>query len=214
MNQENKRVIFSSNAKLTVTRKTFDATPGANADATDEGKGLVTLRGYPIVFNQLSTDRGGYVVRILPGSISFTPKVLALWCHDFSKPIGNTDNGTLRILPEDDYGIPVEIDLPDTTVGRDADELVETGLVTGMSFSLPQGFEDSQQVKENGQTIIEVTKAISNEVTITPIPAFDGATIAVVTPESDDPADFSQSTKERDRLLVKLLKYRLNSLSL
>src|SRR4051812_16869948 len=106
----NKREIFTANARLKVTRVTFEKGDGptvATQGDSAETKSGITLRGYPIVWGQLSDDRGGYRVRLSRGSAFAAPRVLALWCHDSRVVLGNTANGTLRILPDDDYGVPV-----------------------------------------------------------------------------------------------------------
>jgi len=161
-------------AKLKVTRRTF-AAGGAEP--------IVTLAGYPIAWGDTSSDRGGYQVRLAKDSATFTPQVLSLWNHDFSKPLAGTANGTLRILPADDYGVPVEIDLDTaTSAGRDAAAYVASGLVTGMSFSMQNGFEDFDETEKDAQTggpVVTAKKYTVDEVTITVIPAFAAAKIGL-----------------------------------
>lgn len=82
-----------------------------------------TLSGYAIVWNALSTDRGGYVVRLRPGSARPAATTFALYNHEYADPLGRLENGTLRIF-NDDTGVRVEIDLPDTQAGRDVATLV------------------------------------------------------------------------------------------
>src|SRR6185503_14988389 len=125
MQSNDKRIIYTSNAKLTKFATT--STPETAGDAEPK----VTLKGYAIVWNQLSTDRGGYKGRLKPGSATFTDPSLAFYEHEPRALIGNTANVTLRILDADDHGIPVEIDLPDPPTGRDVAELVEDNRPNG-----------------------------------------------------------------------------------
>lgn len=53
--------------------------------------------------------------------------------HDDGRLLGTTASGTLR-LREDDRGLAVELDLPDTSDGRDVAELTRRGDLYGMSF--------------------------------------------------------------------------------
>jgi hypothetical protein len=164
------------NAKLVLKRQTF----------TDGRDPVTTLQGYPILWNELSSDRGGYVVRLIKDAAQFTTPTMALFHHDFKAVLGNTANQTLRILAADDTGIPVEIDLPNTTVANDVAELVSKGYITGMSFSMANGFEDYTEEKKGDQFIINVSKFTCDEVTITGIPAFTGTSIGVKPEEEDN----------------------------
>lgn len=53
--------------------------------------------------------------------------------HDSNLVLASRRSGTLR-LEEDEYGLRVEAELPDTTAGRDIRELMRTGVVDKMSF--------------------------------------------------------------------------------
>src|SRR5437763_1584965 len=76
------------------------------------------LVGYAAVYNSLSADLGGFKERIMPGafkgSVAGSTDIRALVDHDSTKLLGRTSNGTLRVA-EDQRGLRVEIDLPDTS---------------------------------------------------------------------------------------------------
>lgn len=156
-------------ARLKIKRHTFE----------DGKPAKTTLEGYAIVWNELSSDRGGYKVRLVKNSATFTTPALALYNHDFADVIGNTANNTLRVLAADDVGVPVEIDLPDTTLGNDVAVLVGERYIQGMSFSMMNGFEDYTEEKQGDQYILNVSKFTVDEVTITAIPAFTATSIDV-----------------------------------
>lgn len=181
MNRDNRRIIFTADSQFAVNK-------------TD---GKRTLSGYALVWNALSSDRGGYKVRLMPNSATFASPTLALYHHDFRDVIGNSENGTLRYAP-DNHGVKVEIDLPDTQMGRDTLELVEKGYVKGMSFAMVSA-PDGKAVRENGEEIFQAEKYIVDEVSITPIPAFTQAQIGV---KGEFAARNAQS--------ILLQKYRLN----
>ncbi len=95
-----------------------------------------TLHGYAARFDSESVDLGGFTERISPGAFTEalqTSDVRALVNHDPNLVLGRTPK-TLR-LHEDHQGLRFELDLPDTTVGRDTAESVRRGDVSGCSFS-------------------------------------------------------------------------------
>lgn len=203
----NKRHVFTTDTALTI-RRTF-AAPGDQPTAGQPAeRPIATLEGWAIRYNVPSSDRGGFKVKLLPGSANFAAPTFALYHHDFRGVIGSTQNGTLRLFP-DDQGVRVEIDLPDTTTGRDVEELVENGYVGGMSFAMV-GEPDSQETTENGQTVVTVSRFECDEVTVTPIPAFVQTSIGIQAdnvPE-DEPQDYS---RELTPHLLKLEAYRLSN---
>lgn len=100
----------------------------------DSGK---TVGGYAAVFEKLSENLGGFVEKIAPGAfkraIEEKADVRALWAHDSSIVLGRTTNGTLR-LAENTRGLKFELDLPETSAGRDAFISISRGDVSGVSF--------------------------------------------------------------------------------
>ena len=193
-------------AESTPTRRTlftadsrFSTTP-----ATDSSPAVIT--GYALVWNVLSSDRGGYFVRLLPNSATITPDVQAIWSHEFRDQLGDLPSGSLK-YKIDDIGVKVEIDLPDTTAGRDVYELVRTKRLRGMSFGMtdfPEGFETT----ENGQTILNATAYTVDEFSVTNIPAFTQTSIQVKT---DPSAAFA--ARRQQSLQLQRLKFQMCRLS-
>ena len=107
-----------------------------------EGNGM-TLRGYAAVFNSPSQplpfietiERGAFA-----DSLKSRNDVKLLWNHDTGIVLGSTRAGTLRLM-EDERGLLVEADLPDTQAGRDAAVSIQRGDVTAFSFGfrIPAG---------------------------------------------------------------------------
>jgi len=95
-----------------------------------------TIAGYAAVFGG-EADIGGYFREVIaPGAFAETLKtadVRAYFDHDRGRVLGRSTAGTLR-LKEDDKGLSVEIDLPDTSDGRDVRTLIDRGDIDGMSF--------------------------------------------------------------------------------
>lgn len=137
-----------------------------------------TLGGYAAVFNS-ETDIGGYWREVIaPGAFSgsLSADVRALIDHDSGRVIGRTTAGSLR-LSEDDNGLAVEIDLPDTTDARDLSTLIERGDISGMSF----GFEvTKQQWDESGEMPLRTIMAVNLfEVSVVAFPAYPDTTIGL-----------------------------------
>ncbi len=186
----NKRILFTTDAKLAIFRTTPPApAPGQTAEEQAE-EPKVTLQGYAIVWNSLSDDRGGFQVRLLPGSAKFMDPTHALFHHNYQAILGATGNGTLRLTP-DDVGVKVEIDLPDTNCAEDVAELVEDKYVRGMSFSMRLDKPlESINKNENGVEVMEVSSFFCDEVTVTAIPSFTDTAIGLkddADPDDDEP---------------------------
>ncbi|MFB8107276.1 HK97 family phage prohead protease [Streptomyces sp. NPDC056007] len=116
------------------------------AEFRSEGD-TVTMRGYAYRFNELSHDLGGFRERIMPGAGADSLRandVLATFNHDVNQPLGRSSSGTLR-TGEDGEGGWYEVDLPNTTTGRDLAELLKRGDVKGSSFTF--------RVSDGGQRV-------------------------------------------------------------
>lgn len=103
------------------------------------------LTGYAATFGT-EAKIGGFTEIIAPGAFAASLRaggdILALADHNPRAVLARTRSGTLR-LAEDSRGLSFEIDLPDTTIGRDVLALAERGDLGGMSFgfSVPKGGE-------------------------------------------------------------------------
>lgn len=145
--------------------------------ASDDGK--VTVAGYAAVFGE-GADIGGYFHEVIVrGAFANSIKsddVRAYFDHDHGRVLGRKSAGTLR-LSEDAKGLAAEIDLPDTSDGRDVRALIERGDITGMSFGfqvLRQEWDET--VDPPKRTILEVRLF---EVSIVSEPAYEGTSVAM-----------------------------------
>ena len=118
--------------------------------AADNGAGVLT--GYAAVFNRLSQNLGGFVEQVDPAaftrSLADEVPVMARGNHDDAHLLGTTWAGTLR-LSVDNIGLRYEVDLPDTTSGRDFKALAERGDIKWSSFAF-RTIEDDWSVTEQG----------------------------------------------------------------
>jgi uncharacterized protein len=158
---------------MTIERRTLADKPELRA--TDKGK---TAVGYAAVFNRRTDIAGYFLEQIKPGAFSkaLDADVRALIDHDTGRVIGRTSAGTLRLV-EDETGLKVEIDLPDTTDGRDLAVLLERGDITGMSF----GFRVTHdEWDESGDVPIRTIHQVELfEVSAVAFPAYDDTSIAL-----------------------------------
>lgn len=140
------------------------------------------LVGYAIPYNSLSNDLGGFKERVMPGAckrcLASNQDIRALVDHDPSKLLGRTGNNTLRAM-EDERGLRVEIDMPDTSYANDVRTLVKRGDIKGMSFGFKVPDGGQRFTKEGGQTIRELSNIDLREVTVTSIPAYGATSLSV-----------------------------------
>lgn len=147
-----------------------------------EGEGEAPkLTGYAARFGDLSQRLGGkygFKEKIDRGafakSIARGDDVRALWSHNPEQILGRTKSGTLRIR-EDERGLFIEIDPPDTQVGRDATTLIKRGDVTQMSFGFRVIGEKWETV--GGEEIRTLTEVDLIEVSPVAFPAYTATEI-------------------------------------
>lgn len=151
--------------------------------ADESGK----IRGHAAVFNSLSEDMWGMRERIKPGafrrSIREKQDVRALWNHNSDYVLGRTKSGTLTIA-EDERGLLVEIDPPDTQWAKDLQESIRRGDVDQMSFGFIVGTDEwHMENDELIRDIIEVKELFDvSPVTYPAYPATD-VSVRSFTPE-------------------------------
>lgn len=134
--------------------------------------GGMLFEGYAAVFNSPSEPLP-FTERIAPGAFRGSLKqrndIKMLWNHDTGAVLGSTRAKTLELY-EDEKGLRVRAQLPNTTLGRDTAELIRRGDVNAMSF----GFS----VAQNGDswndagTERTLTKVRLHEVSIVAFPAY------------------------------------------
>lgn len=150
-------------------------------DEKQEGGKKLVLRGYPILFNTEADIYdfwlGEIRETILPTALEGTDltNVYLLTGHNIEpdKVLGR-NNVNMR-MEVDDTGLFFECELPNTQHARDIYNLIESGIIDGMSF----GFTCSDEVNESTKTrtITHIDELF--EITITPFPAYKEASVIV-----------------------------------
>ncbi|ARW58474.1 hypothetical protein [Bacillus phage Negev_SA] len=124
----------------------------------NEDEGKRTISG-SIKYNNESAEMRDwwgdtFVEEIAEGAFDESLKVrdvVGLWSHDTSQVLGNTKSKTLRI-ENDKEELRFELDIPNTTVGNDAWELIKRGDVDGVSFGMKVTKDKwSSEERENGK---------------------------------------------------------------
>lgn len=146
----------------------------AATETRAEGRKLV---GYAAVYDQETRiadfheviRRGAFSTSLADGKDK-----LALVDHDSGKVLARTKSGTLR-LQEDDRGLRFEIDLPETSLGRDILALAARGDLGGASFAftVPDGGEEWRGDKR------ELRSVTLHEVSVVQsFPAYSGTSVS------------------------------------
>jgi HK97 family phage prohead protease len=132
----------------------------------------MTFTGYAAVFNS-NSEPLPFIERIAPGAFRGSLKnrndIKLLWNHDTGSVLGSTRAKTLR-LTEDERGLYVEAELPNTTLGRDARELIKRGDVDSMSFGFTVA-RDGESWSDDGRERT-LRKINLHEVSIVAFPAY------------------------------------------
>jgi uncharacterized protein len=137
-----------------------------------EINGGMRFSGYAAVFNS-DSEPLPFTERIAPGafrgSLRNRNDIKLLWNHQTASVLGSTRAGTLKIT-ENERGLYVEADLPNTSVGRDARELISRGDVDSMSFGFTVA-RGGDEWSSDGATRT-LTKINLHEVSIVAFPAY------------------------------------------
>ena len=134
------------------------------------------LAGLAAVYDR-ETEIGGVRERIARGAfertLSTDAEVLAFVDHDSGKLLGRRSVGTLRIS-DSDAGLAFEVDLPETTLGRDVLALAERGDLGGMSFGfvIPKGGE-----RRDGNVRLLTQIDLREISVVSSWPAYDGTRV-------------------------------------
>lgn len=165
---------FTTSAPIAEERRAPAAS--ASTDVVDDR----LIKGYPIVFNTLSQDLGGFKERIMPEAVdrSLRADIRALVDHDARLVLGRTKSGTL-VLRKDKRGLAATIEPdPEISYARDIVRAVSRGDVSGMSFAF-SALEEDWHFEEGKTPIRDVLDMEISEISIVTWPAYTATTVDV-----------------------------------
>lgn len=147
---------------------------------SSDPEGGRTVTGYAALFNS-TTHLGGKVYeRIAPGAFKKAltrSDIKLLKNHKESEILGRT--GVNLTVSEDDKGLPVECEFPDTTMGRDCLTEVRMGLIDQMSFAFTIG-DETKEERSDGTVLFTITEVREiYDVSIVTYPAYKDTNVTV-----------------------------------
>lgn len=178
---------------------------------TAEGEETRTIKG-SIKYDTDSAEMRDYwgdtfVEQIAAGAFSDSIKtrgVVGLWSHDTSQVLGNTKSGSLRI--EDTSGeLRFELDIPNTTTGNDAWELIQRGDVDGVSFGMSVTKDKwSSEDREDGKKVYKRTVLNAELYEISPVafPAYPSNEVATRSLADFKEQEQKAAAEHRKRILA------------
>ncbi|QQE75211.1 HK97 family phage prohead protease [Brevibacillus composti] len=132
--------------------------------------------------------------------------VVGLWSHDTSQVLGNTKSGTLR-LTNTDTELRFELDIPNTTVGNDAWELIQRGDVDGVSFGMRVTKDKWTSEKRDEKRVYKrnILNAELYEISPVAFPAYPANEVSVRSLEEFKASEQRAVDKyEKEKLLIEL----------
>ena len=182
----------------------------------DQQEGKDVVIGHASVFNSLSEDLGGFREKIMPGAFDdvLTNDTRAYFNHDPNLILGRVSAGTLR-LSVDEKGLRYELDVPNTTAGRDLKENMRLGNITQSSFAFTIGKNgDSWERNEDG-TDVRIINKVNRLYDVSPVslPAYPSANDLALAQRSNFIDKENTRKKQEDKFeLDKLLNLKINLL--
>lgn len=137
--------------------------------------------GHAAVFGEPADIGGWFREQIEPGAFKSSIKkddVRALWNHNDDYVLGRNKAGTLK-LTEDETGLKVSIDPPDTQVARDLAVSIGRGDISQMSFAFQVQEEEWIRGEGKDLDLRKIKKVRLFDVSPVTFPAYDGTDIAM-----------------------------------
>ena len=173
-----------------------------------DGK-LGKIIGHAAVFDQETLIAGLFREKVAKGAFNDTIKVddiRALFNHDSNHVLGRNKAGTLT-LKEDDKGLAIEVEPPDTQFARDLMVSIKRGDVDQMSFGFSVLHDEWERGDDDKKDLRTLRKVRLFDVSPVTFPAYEGTDVAVRSHE-----EWRAKTEEASKkhLRVKLVRRKFN----
>lgn len=149
---------------------------------TREDGALPTIVGYAAVYEAETVIFNMFREKLRRGAfrraVEARQDVRALFNHNPDFLLGRVGAGTLRLY-DDDHGLRVEIDPPDTPTGREVVELIRRGDIYGMSFGFIPTRESWEQADESGLGLRVVEDVDLVDVSPVTYPAYEQTEVGI-----------------------------------
>ena len=139
------------------------------------------MTGHAAVFGEVAEIGGWFREQIEPGAFKASIKkddVRALFNHDENYVLGRNTAGTLK-MSEDETGLKVNIDPPDTQFARDLAVSIDRGDISQMSFAFQVLEEEWIRGEKKELDLRKIKKVRLFDVSPVTFPAYDGTDIAI-----------------------------------
>lgn len=181
-----------------MTNRELRLLSGLKIEKREDGEDYIPkITGYAAIFDSETVIGGsdwGFREKIAKGAFTEalrTSDVRALFNHEEEYVLGRTKSGTLRLM-EDDRGLKVEIDPPDTQDAKDLIKRMQRGDIDQMSFAftMESGIQTWDETGDMPLRIIEKVGELL-DVSVVTYPAY---------PETEAAArSLAATRKERQR---------------
>jgi len=147
-----------------------------------EDGALPTIVGYAAVYEAETVIFNMFREKLRRGAfrraVEARQDVRALFNHNPDFLLGRVGAGTLRLY-DDDHGLRVEIDPPDTPTGREVVELIRRGDIYGMSFGFIPTRVSWEQADESGLGLRVVEDVDLVDVSPVTYPAYEQTEVGI-----------------------------------
>ncbi|MFO7306802.1 MAG: HK97 family phage prohead protease [Gammaproteobacteria bacterium] len=149
---------------------------------TREDGALPTIVGYAAVYEAETVIFNMFREKLRRGAfrraVEARQDVRALFNHNPDFLLGRVGAGTLRLY-DDDHGLRVEIDPPNTPTGREVVELIRRGDIYGMSFGFIPTRVSWEQADESGLGLRVVEDVDLVDVSPVTYPAYEQTEVGI-----------------------------------